>query len=159
MARRPTPRPRPAQVNVLGWRRLPGGARHYLNLRDPRYPIGSEISDRQMSNLLREDRLERKISKEAYTKAIRKRKLSYRDVATELRQTNARNSRFIREYLPEITPKDKAIALKFYHVRYDGLSPAEKHRFSEMFRRYPADHVRQALGSQPKDIGSFGVAA
>jgi len=159
MVRRPTPRPGPAQANALGWRRLPGGARHYRNLRDPRYPIGSEISDRQMSNLVREDRLGRKISKEAYTKAIKKRELSYADEATGLRQMNARNSRFIRGYLPEIAPNDRQVALKFYRVRYDGLSPAEKRRFGEMFRRYPADDVRQALGSQPKDIGSFGIAA
>jgi len=149
----------PAKVNALGWRRLPGDARHYRNVRDPRYPIGSEISDRQMSNLLREQRLGRKISKEAYTKAIGQRELAYADATTELRQTNARNSRFIREYLPEIAPKDKTIALKFYRVGYDGLSPAEKRRFGEMFRRYSADDVRQALGSQPKDIGSFGIAA
>jgi hypothetical protein len=108
---------------------------------------------------VREDRVGRKMSKEAYSKAIRKRELSYADEATQLRQTNARNSRFVRSYLPDIAPKDKAVALKFYRVRYDGLSPAEKRRFGEMFRRYSADNVRQALGSAPKDIGSFGIAA
>jgi len=146
-------------VNALGWRRLPGSSRNYRNVGDPRYPIGSEISDRQMSNLVREDRVGRTISKEAYTKAIRKRELSYADEATQLRQANARHSRFIRGYLPEIAPKDKAVALKFYRVRYDGLSAAEKDRFKKLFERYSADNVRQALGSAPKDIGSFGIAA
>ncbi len=160
MSRRRAPRRRgPAGVNELGWRGLPGKSGRYRNMSDPRYPIGATISNRQMSNLKREDRLGRKISKEAYTKAIRKRELSYVDEATELRQTNARNSRFIRGYLPEIAPKDKAVALKFYRVRYDGLSPAEKGQFKKMFERYPADNVRQALGSQPRDIGSFGIAA
>jgi len=159
MVRRPTPRRGPAQVNALGWQRLPGSSRNYRNASDYRYPIGSQISERQMANLKREARLGRKISKEAYANAIRKRELSYADQATELRQMNARNSRFIRGYLPEIAPKDKQIALKFYRVRYDGLSPTEKRRFGEMFRRYSADNVRQALGSQPKDIGSFGIAA
>jgi len=160
MARRPTPRRRgPAGVNALGWQGLPGKSKRYRNISDPHYPIGVTISNRQMSNLKREDRLGRKISKEAYTKAIRKRELTYADAATELRQTNAKNSRFIREYLPEIAPKDKTVALKIYRVRYDGLSPAEKDRFKKMFERYTADDVRQALGSQPKDIGSFGIAA
>jgi hypothetical protein len=163
MAKRPTRHRRrrsgPAPANALGWRRLPGSSRNYRNVSDPRFPIGSEISDRKMSNLVREERLGQRMSKEAYTKAIRKREVSYADEATRLRQTNARNSRFIREYLPDIAPKDKAVALKFYHVRYEGLSPAEKRRFGEMFRRYSADNVRQALGSAPRDIGAFGIAA
>jgi hypothetical protein len=162
MAKRPT-RPRhrsgPAAVNALGWRRLPGSSRNYRNVSDPRRPIGTTISERQMANFSREARLGRKITKEAYKKKVEKGELSYADAATRLRQTNARNSRFIRGYLPDIAPKDKEVALKFYRVRYDGLSPAEKRRFGEMFRRYPADYVRQALGSQPKDIGSFGIAA
>jgi hypothetical protein len=162
MAKRPTRQSRssrPARVNALGWRRLPGSSRNYRNVSDPRYPIGSEISNRQMSNLVREVRLGRKMSKEAYTKAIRRREYSYADEATQLRQMNARNSRFIRGYLPDIAPKDKAVALKFYHVRYDGLSAVEKDRFKKLFERYSADHMRQALGSAPKDIGSFGIAA
>ena len=140
MAKRPTRRRRrsgPAPVNALGWRRLPGSSRNYRNVSDPRYPIGGEISDRQMSNLVREDRVGRKMSKEAYTKAIRKRELSYADEATQLRQTNARNSRFVRSYLPDIAPKDKAVALKFYRVRYDGLSPAEKRRLARCFGAIP----------------------
>ncbi len=161
MARRPTPRRRgdPAPVNSHGWQGLPGKSKRYRNISDPRYPIGATISNRQMSNLKREARFDRKISKEAYTKAISKHELSYVDEATELRQTNARNSRFIRGYLPEIAPKDKTIALKFYRVGYDGFTPAEKDRFKKLFERYPADNVRQSLGSQPKDIGSFGIAA
>lgn len=162
MAKRQTRRRRgsgTAPVNALGWRRLPGSSRNYRNVSDPRYPIGREISDRQMSNLVREDRVGRKMSKEAYTKGIKKREFSYADEATRLRQTNARNSRFIRAYLPDIAPKDKTVALRFYRVRYDGLSRTEKDRFKSLFKRYSADHVRQALGSAPKDIGSFGIAA
>src|SRR5271166_5369133 len=113
MSRRPAPRRRGSpSVNALGWQGLPGKSKRYRNISDSRYPIGATISNRQMSNLKREDRLGRKISKETYTKAIRKRELRYADAATELRQTNARNSRFIRGYLPEIAPKDKTIALK-----------------------------------------------
>jgi hypothetical protein len=162
MAKRPTRRGRrfdPAPVNALGWRRLPGSSRNYRNVSDPRQPIGTTISERQMANLSREVRLGQKISKEAYKTKVERGELSYANAATRLRQTNARNSRFIRGYLPDIAPKDKAVALKFYRVRYDSLSPAEKRRFGEMFTRYPADHVRQALGSAPKDIGSFGIAA
>jgi hypothetical protein len=162
MAKRPTRRRRrsgPAPVNALGWRRLPGSSRNYRNVSDPRQPIGATISERQMANLSREARLGRKISKETYKEKVEKGELSYPNGATRLRQTNARNSRFIRGYLPDIAPKDKAVALKFYRVRYAGLSPTEKDRFQKMFDRYSADHVRQALGSAPKDIGSFGIAA
>lgn len=143
----------------FGFVKEKGNAKRWRNVSNPAFAKGATISNRHMSNLVREDRLGMKMSKEAYTKAIKKREVSYADEATRLRQTNARNSRFIRGYLPEIAPKDKAVALKFYHVRYDGFSPAEKRRFGEMFRRYSADNVRQALGSAPRDIGAFGIAA
>jgi len=149
----------PAPVNALGWRRLPGSSRNYRNVSDPRQPIGTTISERQMANLSREARLGRKITKEAYKKKVEKGELSYPDAATRLRQTNARNSLIIRGYLPDIAPKDKAVALNFYRGGYAALSPAEKDRFKKMFERYSADRVRQALGSQPKDVGSFGIAA
>jgi hypothetical protein len=75
MAKRPT-RPRhrsgPAPVNALGWRRLPGSSRNYRNVSDPRRPIGTTISERQMANLSREARLGRKITKEAYKKRSKK---------------------------------------------------------------------------------------
>jgi hypothetical protein len=131
----------------FGFVKEKGKAKRWRNVGNRAFAKGVTISDRQMSNLAREERLGQRMSKEAYTKAIRKREVSYADEATRLRQTNARNSRFIREYLPDIAQKDKAVALKFYHVRYEGLSPAEKRRFGEMFRRYSADNVRQALGS------------
>ena len=51
------------------------------------------------------------------------------------------------------------MALKHLSGGYRSLTPAEKDRFKEMFRRSPADDVRQALGSAPKDIGHFGIAA
>jgi hypothetical protein len=143
----------------FGFAKEKGKAKRWRNVSNPAFAKGATISDRHMSNLVREDRLGGKMSKEAYTKGIKKREIFYADEATRLRQTNARNSRFIRGYLPDVAPKDKAVALKFYRVRYDGLSAAEKDRFKSLFKRYSADHVRQALGSAPKDIGSFGIAA
>ena len=97
-------------------------------------------------------------TKEKYQEDIRKGRRSY-DEPTKRRQTNARNSRQIREHLPDIAPKDRAVALKHLDKGYYSLTPAEKERFKEMFKRYPADDVRQALGSAPKDIGRFGIAA
>jgi hypothetical protein len=162
MTKRPKSSPRggsSAPVNALGWRRLPGSARNYRNISDPRYPTGATISDRQMSNISREARFGRKISKETYTKAVKRRELRYADAATELRQTNAKNSRSVREYLPDIAPKDKAVPLKFYRGGFFSLSADEKARFKKMFESYSADDVRQALGSAPKNIGAFRVAA
>jgi hypothetical protein len=98
-------------------------------------------------------------TKERYKEDIRARRRSYANETIKKRQENAKNSRTIRDYLPDIAPKDKAVALKHYKSGYHGLTPAEKKRFNEMFKRYPADSVRQALGSAPKDIGRFGIAA
>ncbi len=151
--------PKPAVVNALGWRRQSGGSARFKNISDYRYPIGATISNRQMSNLKRETRLGHKMSKEEYTKKVDKGELSYADAATKKRQTNAKNSRVIREFLPEVAPKDKAIALKYYQTGYHGLTPAEKARFRKMYDVYPPDSVRQALGSAPKNIGSFRFAA
>jgi hypothetical protein len=52
MAKRPTRRRRrsdPGPVNALGWRRLLGSNRNYRNVSDPRQPIGTTISERQMA--------------------------------------------------------------------------------------------------------------
>jgi hypothetical protein len=97
-------------------------------------------------------------TKERYQEDIRARRRSYSE-ATKQQQTNAKNSRIIREYLPDIAPKDKAVALKHLSGGYHSLTPDEKQRFRDMFKRYPADDVRQALGSAPRNIGRFGIAA
>jgi hypothetical protein len=146
-----------APVNELGWRRQPGGSKRFRNVSDPRYPVGAIISNRKMSDLEREKRFGRKVSKEEYTKKVKE--LSYADKATKLRQDNAKNSRFIRHLLPEITPKDKTVALKYYRTGYGGFTADEKKRFAKMYDRYPVDDVRQALGSAPRDTGSFRLAA
>jgi hypothetical protein len=98
-------------------------------------------------------------TKEKFTQDIKARRRTYSSETTRTRQTNARNSRVVREHLPHIAPKDKAVALKHMRSGYGSLSPADKDRFRNMFKRYPADAVRQALGSAPKDIGRFGIAA
>jgi hypothetical protein len=97
-------------------------------------------------------------TKERYQEEIRKGHRSHSPL-TRKQQENARNSRQVREYLPDIAPKDKTVALKHLSSGYHSLTQAEKDRFREMFRRCPADDVRQALGSAPKDIGRFGIAA
>jgi hypothetical protein len=98
-------------------------------------------------------------TKERYREDIRTRRRFYANETIKTRQTNAKNSRTIRGHLPDIAPKDKAVALKHYTFGYHTLTPGEKDRFNNMFKRYPADAVRQALGSAPKDIGRFGIAA
>jgi hypothetical protein len=98
-------------------------------------------------------------SKERYQEDIRARRRSYANETIKKQQTNAKNSKIIREYLPDIAPKDKDVALKHLSGGYHSLTHAEKQRFRDMFKRYPADDVRQALGSAPRDIGRFGLAA
>ena len=80
-----------------------------------------------MANLLREARLGRKITKEAYTKEVEKARIIIcrRGDAACDRPTPETAGSFA-DICPTIAPKDKAVALKFYHVRYDGLTPAEK---------------------------------
>lgn len=98
-------------------------------------------------------------TKERYQTEVKQGRRSYASEATKTRQRNAKNSRQIREYLPDIATKDKAVAFKHLSSGYHSLTSTEKDRFKDMFKRYPADDVRQALGSAPKDIGRFGIAA
>ena len=97
-------------------------------------------------------------TKEKYQADIKARRRVYSE-ATRKRQVNVRNSRDLRRYLPDIAPKDKQVALKKVASGYHRLTSDEKERFQNLFRRYPADDVRQALGSAPRDIGRFGIAA
>ena len=118
------------------------------------------ISNKQRSTQsLRSRTGEPSITREKYTREVRTGKRKYHSETTKRRQTNARNSRQIREYLPDIAPKDKAVALKHLDKGYYSLTPAERDRFHKMFKRYNSDDVRQALGSAPKDIGRFRLAA
>jgi hypothetical protein len=97
-------------------------------------------------------------AKEKYTADIKARRRFYSEV-TRKRQVNVKNSGDIRRHLPDIAIKDKRVALKKMASGYHSLTPAERERFQNMFRRYPIDDVRQALGSAPRDIGRFGIAA
>lgn len=121
-------------------------------------PWTAIYTDRRVADIKRERRLGEKTTKEQYQRGVRQGRYRY-DNATKTRQVNAKNSRQIREFLPDIAPKDKVVTLKHLDKGYYSLAPAEKERFKEMFRRYPADDVRQALGSAPKEIGRFEIAA
>jgi hypothetical protein len=145
----------PAQNKRLGYR----------NSAKRRIRIGAgvtkanTISDRQYTDLVRSERLGENISKERYTQRIRTGELRYRDEATLIRQVNAAHSRTIRTFVPEITPSDKKLALKWYRDGYKSFSDKEKRQFSAMYARYVEDNVRQAFGSAARDIGAFQMVA
>jgi hypothetical protein len=62
-------------------------------------------------------------SKERYQADIRARRRSYANETIKKQQTNAKNSKIIREYLPDIAPKDKDVALKHLSGGYHSLTP------------------------------------
>ncbi len=106
------------------------------------------------------------ISKEAYQKAVEGGKRQYASEATSLRQRHAKDGRFISQFVPEMTRADRQIAFKFYDLKDAGnkhpvreMTKDEQQRFKELFNRYPADAIRQAFGSAPKDVGAFQMAA
>jgi hypothetical protein len=148
MAKRPTwlpPRERPA--NEYGWRRLPGSARNYRNVSDATRPIGQLISERQMTNISRERRLGEKISKERHAREVKRgaRRLS---PETAERQRRVSAGKLVKSEIPEITRRDAALIVK-YNIDggYNQLDEDEQVQFHELFKRYPKDAVREALGS------------
>jgi hypothetical protein len=116
-------------------------------------------SDRFHHQLQLSERTGRKTTKERFTRAVQTKTAKYKDAATALRQANARDARTIRAFVPEMTPRDKALALKWHRVGFNGLDAKEKPQFRALFRRYSADAVRQAFGSAPRDTGAFPIAA
>jgi hypothetical protein len=165
-------RSRPARgggVNEYGWRRLPGSSRNYRNVSDAGRPIGQVISERQMTNISREGQFGEKISKERYTREIKSGTRKYFS-ATELRQRHAKDARFIKQFVPEMTPADKRVAYKWLDLKRNGKRGADGHtagalaekeqgRFHALFTRYNRNDIRQLFGSEAKDVGRFGIAA
>lgn len=66
----------------------------------------------------------------------------------EDRQARASEGKKIRKAIPEITPADARIVVKFRaEGGYAALDDDEKERFDMLFKRYSKDSVREALGS------------
>jgi hypothetical protein len=143
MARRPSQR--------FGYIALGGTSGRYRDVE-----TGETISNRKMSDIVREARLGEKTTKEQYTKGVVEKRYSYADAKTKLRQSHAAMSLEIRRELlagnpgmrpGEIDPADVALAIKFREQGYDEMNDDEKRRFHRMFERYSSPSVREALGS------------
>jgi hypothetical protein len=129
----------PPEANAYGWRRLPGTAKNYRNVSDTSRPIGQVISERQMANISRVQRFGEKISKERYEREVRTGQRQYISPETSERQRRASAGKLI---------KNAALIVK-YNIDggYDQLTDDEKDQFHDLFKRYPKDAVREALGS------------
>jgi hypothetical protein len=113
------------------------------------------LTDRQYAQLRLKRRIGKEVSKEAYSNLVRQGKIKY-----ETRQArSAGEGRFVRRYISEIAPKHLRLINKWHEDGYNGLTAKEKVEFGKLFKLYPRDAVRQALGSAPQDTGSYSVAA
>jgi hypothetical protein len=113
------------------------------------------LTDRQYAQLRITKRLGKQTSKEAYSNLVKQGKIKY-----ETRQArSAGEGRFVRRYISEIAPKHLRLINKWHEVGKNGLTDREKAEFDRLFKIYPRDAVRQAMGSAPQDTGSYSVAA
>jgi hypothetical protein len=109
---------------------------------------GAIISNRKMSDIAREARLGEKTTKEQFTRGVRQGR--YEHVNAD-QQARASEGKAIRRKIPEIAPKDAAVIVKFrVEGGYAALDDDEQERFEMLFKRYPKDSVREALGSPSK---------
>jgi hypothetical protein len=153
----------------FGFVKETGKSKRWRNEDNPNFARGETISDRKMSGLSREARTGEKISKERYTREIKSGTRKYIG-ATALRQRHANDARFIKQFVPEMTPTDKRVAYKWLDLKRNGkrgpdgytagaLTGKEQGRFHRLFARYNRNDIRQLFGSEAKDIGRFGIAA
>lgn len=109
------------------------------------------ISDRQYAQLRLQERLGKNTTKEQFNRAVKAGEAQY---ATQGAQTS-KDTKFIKQFLPDVAPHDLSIMHKYYRGGYSSLSDRDKEVFRNLFQRYSRDDVRQALGSAPKDTGAF----
>jgi hypothetical protein len=102
-------------------------------------------SDRFHHNLQLSERAGRKVTKEALKKGA----VRYASAKEQEKVKAAKDARFIRSFVGEMTDADMKVALKWYRVQYPGLDDREKERFRNLFKRYRPDDIRQAFGSVP----------
>jgi hypothetical protein len=123
-------------------------AKHRVDASVKRVTVSTPTcTDREASDLARERRLGEKTTKKQYTRGVRAGRFRYDDATAE-RQRHASEGKRIRKEIPEIVPRDAAIIVKFNtEGGYEALTDVEKERFHDLFKRYPKDAVREALGS------------
>jgi hypothetical protein len=143
----------PAELKRLGY--SAGSKRRVLATIKKVTSTTPTLTDRQYAQLRITKRLGKQTSKEAYSNLVRRGKIQY-----ETRQArSAAEGRFVRGYLPQISPKHLRLINKWHEVHYNGLTDREKAEFGKLFKLYSRDALRQALGSAPQDTGSYSSAA
>ena len=111
------------------------------------------LTDRKYAQLRIKKRLGKETSKEEYSNLVRQGKIKY-----ETRQArSAGEGRFVRRHVSEIAPNHLRLINKWHEDGYNGLTDKEKVTFGKLFKLYPRDAMRQALGSAPQDTGSYSV--
>jgi hypothetical protein len=111
-------------------------------------------SDRFHHNLQLSERAGRQVKKEA----LKRKEVGYASPEVAQRVQDASHARFVRSFIPQMTDADMRLALKWYRVRYSGLTEKEQKQFRNLFARYPRGALRQAFGSA-ETSGSFAIAA
>lgn len=123
----------PSQLKRAG---LKPKSRRYIS------PEGALISARQYENLKAGG-----ITKERATKARKAGALPYRTQQAHDNALYQAKAFPVRKTVTGITPADTRVIVKKLTAGWHGLSPADKQRFHDLFRRYDAEEVRDAAGS------------
>jgi hypothetical protein len=113
------------------------------------------LTDRQYAQVRITKRVGKEITKEQYSKLVSQGKIKY---ATR-QARSAGEARFVRRHISEIAPDHLRLINKWHESGYNGLTDKEKETFRKLFKMYPRDAMRQALGSAPQDTGSYSTAA
>jgi hypothetical protein len=111
------------------------------------------LTDRQYAQLRIAKRVGKEVTKEQYSKLVSQGSIKY-----ETRQArSAGEGRFVRRHVSEIAPNHLRLINKWHEDGYNGLTDREKVTFGKLFKLYPRDAMRQALGSAPQDTGSYSM--
>jgi hypothetical protein len=135
----------PAELKRLGYGE--GSKRRVLSTVKKVTKATPSLTDRRYAELKLSSRFGKQTSKEQYRKLVDSGK-----VKPETKQARAaKEGRFVRGYISEIAPKHLRLINKWHEDGYNGLTDNEKVEFGRLFKLYPRDAVRQALGSAPQD--------
>jgi hypothetical protein len=141
----------PTELKRLGY--SAGSKRRILAIIKKVTKATPTLTDRQYAQLRIAKRVGKETTKEQYSKLVSQGKVKY-----ETRQArSASEGRFIRRHVSEIVPNHLRLINKWREDGHSGLTDKEKVTFGKLFKLYPRDAMRQALGSAPQDTGAYSV--
>jgi hypothetical protein len=141
----------PAELKRLGYRE--GSKRRVLSTVKKVTKATPTLTDRQCAQLRIKKRVGEEVTKEQYSNLVSQGKIKY---ATR-QARSAGEGRFVRRHVSEIAPNHLRLINKWHEDGYNGLTDKERVTFGKLFKLYPRDAMRQALGSAPQDTGSYSV--